>query len=409
MKIPIWGNAGIPENLSFRSQFHKDTNRNRILLLGMLLVASTFLMHGPGTRMLDLHPGDISPDDYRAPFEIPIPTPGNDPPFHAVTIIPEGTPILQKGTVVTKIGDEALKVIKIHQTPKEIFASSGRSLILGSLLIIGLLLVFESIVLPPPKYETINRPRTFAIFSFLVVVLLIIDRDLQNGLLAWMENLPSTCESELLVFSLSTVIGSVLVSIFPGQRLAAVTALSFGVILSITLAYPPWPGFYSFLISVLAGSTPYGRSLLGLMETGVLIGFFSFFLSFLFHYWKGSLLPFEPLTPLAFSICGGLMVSMIVSRCQRLIERGLGALSDVALTEFLDVDHPLLRAFFQHAPGACQHSMALSYLTELARLRKTFVQTLVSTHYHRIPYLKSQAKNSEFPKTHAVQKSANAH
>lgn len=369
MKIPIWDNAGIPEKLSFRSPLHQDTKRNRILLLGMLLVASTFLMHGPGTRAPDLHPGDIAPADYRAPFEIRTFSSGNNPPFLSFKIVPEGTPILLKGTIVTKEEDDIIRLIRIHQSPGKVFESAASSLILGSLLFIGLFLVFESIVLPPPEFETINRPRTFAILALFVMVPLTIDRGLQYGLSVWMENLPSIRESELLVFSLPAVVGSILVSIFLGQRLAAVSALSFGLILSIPFTHPSWLGFYAFLISMFGvGASPYFKSRLGLLETGGLIGLFSFLLSFLFHFWKGFLVPFELLTSFAFSICGGLVVAMIVSLCLPLIERGFGILSDMALTELLDVNHPLLRAFFQKAPGSYQHSMALSYLAEAAAL-----------------------------------------
>ncbi|MDG6913324.1 MAG: hypothetical protein JRN35_09635, partial [Nitrososphaerota archaeon] len=52
-----------------------------------------------------------------------------------------------------------------------------------------------------------------------------------------------------------------------------------------------------------------------------------------------------------------------------LLERGFGVLSDMALTELLDVNHPLLREFYLKAPGSYQHSMCLGAPVEVvARL-----------------------------------------
>ncbi|MHB1604804.1 MAG: HDIG domain-containing metalloprotein [Leptospirales bacterium] len=266
----------------------------------------------------------------------------------------------------------------------EVFLSA--SFLTGTILF-TLFSIFDAIHSPPNEYESINKTHLIPVLTVLLLVPVILDLTLWSLLRGWISSPwhSSTLKSSL--FAIPAITSSVLGTMLLGQRMAVGVSVCLGVLFSLLEPNPSWLWLFVLVGSIFGSkSQVLFRGRLGLVQSAGLIGILLFILNGAIHVWEEPLAFFPSLQLLSVNVAGSLLSILSAILLLPILEKGFGVLSDTALTELLDVNHPLLRELYWKAPGSYQHSMALSYLSEAAALAigENTKLARVSAYYHDI-------------------------
>lgn len=92
----------------------------------------------------------------------------------------------------------------------------------------------------------------------------------------------------------------------------------------------------------------------------------------------------------SFSFMAGFVVSAVVFLMLPVFEYAFGITTDISLVEFLDVDHPLMRAMMTNAPGTYHHSVIVANLVEAAaeNIKVNKLLARIGAYYHDIGKVK---------------------
>ncbi len=331
MKTPIWDIVG-PQKNNHNHWAQEDQKQLRqfALLTGGIVLTSLLLVHWP---------------------------------FSTKTVFPGN------GSITRPTVNSLHSLISPHPSFASIAALVFSAALLTGILLFTLYSIFDAIHGPPNEYESINKTHLVPILASLLLLPVILDTvlwPLTKGAFPAPFHSP---EIKASLFALPAITSSVLGTLLIGQRMTAGIAIGIGVILSILVPNPSWLGLFVLICTIFGSQAAFffqGR--LGLIKAGVLTGGFLFFLSGIIHLWEEPLNSYPALWLFSISLGGSLLSVLAAIFILPLLEKGIGVLSDMALTELLDVNHPLLRDFYWKAPGSYQHSMALSYLSEAAAL-----------------------------------------
>ena len=240
------------------------------------------------------------------------------------------------------------------------------SLLMALLVFMAARSVREAINHPPDMFERINQKSLQPLFlSFLFGAWVLTVLPAPWLLTSSWFDLPP--ESRATLLALPALVASALSTHLMGRRQSVAFSLIIGLSLSMLFHSPSWTSIYIMIGSILTGfSTSLFRGRIGFIKSGTMTGLFLFLMELSEHLYWDSSSSFNLLSMFVTGISTGLLSTLGAVFLLPLIERGFGVLSDMALTELLDVNHPLLRDFYLKAPGSYQHSMSLAYLSEAA-------------------------------------------
>lgn len=194
-------------------------------------------------------------------------------------------------------------------------------------------------------------------------------------------------ESRVTILSLPFLVASALSTHLMGRRQSVALALIGSLSLSILFRSPSWTSVFILIACIFSGySTSLFRGRIGFIKSGMLTGLFLVLMELSAHLYWNEPGRFAFLNPFLTGLSTGLLSALSAVFLLPLLERGFGILSDMALTELLDVNHPLLREFYLKAPGSYQHSMSLAYLSEAAAttIGENSKLARISAYYHDI-------------------------
>lgn len=224
----------------------------------------------------------------------------------------------------------------------------------------------ENLQNPPEAFEKINRkPSKYIFFSLIAVTLLL--TILPAPWIKGTESMINDPEEKAILLSIPALTACILATLLLGKRVATILSVIIGMSLTVLLRSPSWIGFLvmiSGIFSTYAASLFKGR--IGFIKSGLLTGVFLAIFTLSIHLFWNTGGRFDFIQAIISGLSAGLISTLAAIFILPLMEKGFGALSDMALTELLDVNHPLLREFYLKAPGSYQHSMSLAYLSEAA-------------------------------------------
>ena len=265
-------------------------------------------------------------------------------------------------------------------------ASLTGDLLMASLVFMAIFFVREAFNTPPDMFERINQKSVTPLFLSLLAgtwALTVFPAP-------WLINsggLDLPPESRATFLALPALVASALSTHLMGKRQSVALSLITGLSFSILFHSPSWTSVFIMIGCIFTGfATALFRGRIGFIKSGTLTGLFLFLMELSSHlYWTPSS-PFELLGMLVTGLSTGLLSALGAVFLLPLLERGFGVLSDMALTELLDVNHPLLREFYLKAPGSYQHSMSLAYLSEAAAtsIGENPKLARISAYYHDI-------------------------
>ena len=368
MKTPIWGNVGPQKNPhNHLGQEDQKQLRQFAFLAGGSILTSLLLLQWPFSSRNALSES------------------GN--PVHAVLPIQGGLALTAPPSSVSPVLHDMFQTAGIFGPIKNITELIFSASFLTGIILFALFSIFDAIHAPPHEYESINKTRLFPILALLLFGPVALDLTLWSLIRGWIPSQWHSAEIKASLFALPAITSSVLGTMLLGQRMATGVSIGIGIIFSLLVPQPSWLWLF-VLVSAMFGSQSsfFFRGRLGLIQSGGLIGILLLMMDGAIHIWEEPLSFYPFLLMIPVSIVGSLLSILCAIFLLPLLEKGLGVLSDTALTELLDVNHPLLRDFYWKAPGSYQHSMALSYLSEAAALAigENTKLARVSAYYHDV-------------------------
>ena len=296
-----------------------------------------------------------------------------DPRSFRLTLLLTGTALFMGGGFWDRTILSALQISSLpSSTPfaRESLYNSLSFLTGGLLLAVFVFLaarsIREAVDHSPDMFERINQKSVSILFFSLLCGSWILTVFPAPWLLA-SGRLGVPLESRATILALPTLIAAALSTHLIGKRQSVALSLVTGISISFLPHSQPWTSVFILIAGILAGfSTALFRGRIGFIKSGILTGLVLFLMELAEHLYWNSSSPLEPLILFVTGISAGLLSALGAVFLLPLIERGFGVLSDMALTELLDVNHPLLREFYLKAPGSYQHSMSLAYLSEAA-------------------------------------------
>ncbi|MHB1285678.1 MAG: HDIG domain-containing metalloprotein [Leptospirales bacterium] len=341
MKTPMWDSVSLQKNHRKHWILENPKQLKQFALLsGAIMLASLLLVH------------------------LPLPGKFFTPKNEIVTVAPKTGPQSKNNE----------NIPFLQKTSGYASFTGNAALIFSAVFLTGVLLfvlysIYDAIHGSPHEFETINKNQRIPILGILLLVPVVLDLGFWP-LIA--PSLPETLHSSGIkasILVLPAVTASVLGTLLIGQRLAAGLAIGMGIVIAFLSPTPIWLGLFVLISALFASQTSFFfRGRLGLIQAGITTGLFLFLLNGVIHIWEEPMDPYPALWLFLISVGGCIFSVLAAIFLLPLLEKGFGILSDMSLTELLDVNHPLLRDFYWKAPGSYQHSMALSYLSEAAAL-----------------------------------------
>jgi putative nucleotidyltransferase with HDIG domain len=153
----------------------------------------------------------------------------------------------------------------------------------------------------------------------------------------------------------------------------------------------PFFSIYFFIGSLVASfSILNSKKRSSILKGGFLIGITNLTMALLYLFSKNLIFnPFSP-TVAGFAFMSGFIISAFVFLLLPLFELLFNMTTDISLVEFLDVDHPLMKALMRDAPGTYHHSVIVANLVEAAaeNIRVNKLLARVGAYYHDIGKVK---------------------
>ncbi len=341
MKTPMWDSVSPQKNhRKHWVQENPKQHKQFALLSGAIMLASLLLVHLPFPEKFFIPQNEVGTVATKP--GLPSENPGNIP-------------------FLPKISGHASFAINVELIFSAVF--------LTGVLLFVLYSIYDAIHGSPNEFESINKKQGIPLLAILLLVPVVLD------LGCWpiiFHSLPDTLLSSGIkasILVLPAITASVLGTLLIGQRLAAGLSIGMGILISLLSPTPAWLGLFVLISALFASQTSFFfRGRLGLIQAGITTGLFLYILNGVIHIWKEPMNPYPALWIFLISLGGCIFSVLAAIFILPLLEKGFGILSDMSLTELLDVNHPLLRDFYWKAPGSYQHSMALSYLSEAAAL-----------------------------------------
>lgn len=270
-------------------------------------------------------------------------------------IVQAGERIISKGDLVN---DHLFQVLESYKAEYEGIigvSSSFRSILIGQIVIIFIVLLGMFLFLLNFRYETLKSSRNTA-FILLIYTIMIV--------LAMFSIKLNRTGIDLNIYVVPFVILPVLIRAFYDPRLALFIHIS--AILLIGFNAPNgfefvFMQFIAGIIAIFSLKNMHRRQ--QFLITSLLV-IFSYSLTYfgISMLQEGSIYKIELRNFIWFAISGGLLI--IAYPLIFVFEKMFGFLSDVTLMELADTNQPLLRKLAQKAPGTFQHSLQVSNLAE---------------------------------------------
>ncbi len=194
-----------------------------------------------------------------------------------------------------------------------------------------------------------------------------------------------------LRFSIPVATGSMLVSIFLGMNYAVGFSFVVSVISAIVLKGRIEYFIYFFVNSLISA---YGvkncRERIVFIKTGLKVGLINILLAISAEVLLGLTDSVEIGVAIVAAFMGGILIGIITTGLQPLIESVFGYTSDIKLLELASLDQPLLQELMVRAPGTYHHSVIVSNMVEAAahEIGANPLLAKVAAYYHDIGKMK---------------------
>jgi putative nucleotidyltransferase with HDIG domain len=168
-----------------------------------------------------------------------------------------------------------------------------------------------------------------------------------------------------LLFAIPVASGAMLISIFQGMSVAVSFSLIISVLASLVLGGRVDLFVYFFISCFVAAHGVRICSERGVfIKAGLKVGLSNAVLALSVEALYGSVITWSSLVAICAAFSGGILVGVIATGIQPLIEMSFGYTTDIKLLELANLDQPLLRELMVRAPGTHHHSVIVSNMVE---------------------------------------------
>jgi cyclic-di-AMP phosphodiesterase PgpH len=194
-----------------------------------------------------------------------------------------------------------------------------------------------------------------------------------------------------LFFVVPVATGAMLISIFPGFRVAVTFSLILGVLTSLVVHGGVDFFLYYFVGSLIAAHGVRNcRDRGTLIKAGLNVALANVALAIAVEALHGALYGVELGIACLSAFLGGILVGVIATGILPLVEMAFGFTTDIKLLELASLDQPLLKELMVRAPGTYHHSVIVSNLAEASAeaINANPLLTKVAAYYHDIGKMK---------------------
>ncbi|MBI1950520.1 MAG: HDIG domain-containing protein [Acidobacteria bacterium] len=282
-----------------------------------------------------------------------------------VVRIPKGKVLLRRGEVV---GEGAARTLAGY-----VHAGAGQRsfrVLLGSVLFVGLLLLFMSRYVDSHRRAHRREGHLFALLVLVTVFALAVDR----GFLWLFDRMVVSLRAEpysnpaLYRYMVPMAAGAMLITLLAGSRVAAAYTLFHVPLFGMMVRWEVPLLLYCLIsnLAVIHGISGYRRRTAPI-QAGLMLGAINAAAILALQGLPGaparaSHIVFE----MACGFGGGVLVAVLVSFLLPLLESMFNILTDVRLLELSNLNNPLLRRLAVEAPGSYNHSVIVGTLAEAA-------------------------------------------
>jgi putative nucleotidyltransferase with HDIG domain len=193
------------------------------------------------------------------------------------------------------------------------------------------------------------------------------------------------------LFAIPVASGAMIICSFLGMRVASGFSLIIAVLASIVLGSRVEFFVYFFITSLIAAyHVKNSRERSVFIKAGIRVGVYSAVLALCVEGVYGTSYTLEALIAIISAFAGGLLIGIITTGIQPLIEMAFGYTTDIKLLELASLDQPLLRELMVQAPGTYHHSVVVSNMVEATAkaVNANPLLAKVAAYYHDIGKIK---------------------
>jgi len=282
-----------------------------------------------------------------------------------VVRIPKGKVLLRRGEVV---GEGAARTLAgyVHAGA----AQKSFKALLGSVLFVGLLLLFMSRYVDSHRRTHRLERHLFALLALVSVFALAVDR----GFLWLFDRMVVSLRAEpysnpaLYRYMVPMAAGAMLITLLAGSRVAAAYTLFHVPLFGMMVRWDVPLLLYCLIsnLAVIHGISGYRRRTAPI-QAGLMLGAINAAAILALQGLPGTPAPVSHVVfQMACGFGGGVLVAVLVSFLLPLLESMFNILTDVRLLELSNLNNPLLRRLAVEAPGSYNHSVIVGTLAEAA-------------------------------------------
>ena len=279
--------------------------------------------------------------------------------------IPERKILLRRGEVAS---EGAARILQAYVREGSARRSPGR--IVGTVLLLGLLVLFMLRYVAFYRKTQRHERHLFALMVLVTVIALTVDR----GFLWLFDHLVDSFRVDpyanpaLYRFMVPLATGAMLITLLVGPRVGVAFTLFYLPLLGMMIGFDLPLLVYGLIgnLAAVYGVTGY-RKRTAPIKAGLVLGAVNTAAVLALLALPGTLPPVSHLVfQMTCGFAGGVLVAVLVSFLLPLLESTFNILTDVRLLELSNLDNTLLRRLAVEAPGSYNHSVIVGTLAEAA-------------------------------------------